>query len=116
MIETFTDFDPAEYLSTPEAIVEFMRDTQETGDTSYIDKAIEVVARAKERTELSRECPMRKRAFLPATNQHAGEQTRRSGLLGTNQILHLKPTQICGPSLKSRTPRPVFFIFFRYIS
>ena len=46
MIETFTEFDPAEYLSTPEAIVEFMRDTQETGDTSYIDKAMEVVARA----------------------------------------------------------------------
>ena len=46
MIETFTEFDPAEYLSTPEAIVEFMRDTQETGDTSYIDKAMEVVTRA----------------------------------------------------------------------
>ncbi|WP_174599587.1 hypothetical protein [Pseudomonas sp. A25(2017)] len=55
MIETFTEFDPAEYLSTSEAIAEFMRDTRETGDTSYIDKAMEVVARAKGRTELSRE-------------------------------------------------------------
>ncbi len=54
MIETFTEFDPAEYLSTPEAIAEFMRDARETGDTSYIDEAMEVVARAKGMTELSR--------------------------------------------------------------
>lgn len=54
MIETFTEFDPAEYLSTPEAIAEFTRDTQETDDTSYIDKAMEVFARAKGMTELSR--------------------------------------------------------------
>ena len=116
MIETFTEFDLAEYLSTPETIAEFMRDAWETGDANYFAKAMEVFARAKKRAELSRECPMRKRAFLPATNQHAGEQTRGSGLLGTNQILHLKSTQICGPSLRSRTPRPVFFIFCSYIS
>lgn len=54
MIETFTEFDPAEYLSTPEAIAEFMRDARASGDTSYIDKAMEVAARAKQMTELSR--------------------------------------------------------------
>jgi hypothetical protein len=47
MIETFTEFDPAEYLSTPEAIEEFMRDALETGDANYIAKAMEVVARAR---------------------------------------------------------------------
>ena len=47
MIETFTEFDPAEYLSTPEAIEEPMRDALETGDANYIAKAMEVVARAK---------------------------------------------------------------------
>jgi DNA-binding phage protein len=36
MIETFTEFDPAEYLSTPEAIEESMRDALETGDANYI--------------------------------------------------------------------------------
>lgn len=55
MIETFTEFDPAEYLSTPEAIAEFMRDARETDNTSYIAKAMEVFARAKKRAELSRE-------------------------------------------------------------
>ncbi|MET3454245.1 DNA-binding protein [Pseudomonas kilonensis] len=54
MIETFTEFDPAEYLSTPEAIAEFMRDARETDDESYIAKAMEVFARAKRMTELSR--------------------------------------------------------------
>ena len=54
MIEIFTEFDPAEYLSTPEAIAEFMRDARETDDASYIAKAMEVFARAKEMTELSR--------------------------------------------------------------
>lgn len=54
MIETFTEFDPAEYLSTPEAIAEFMRDARETDDASYIAKAMEVFARAKRMTELSR--------------------------------------------------------------
>ncbi|CAN7418837.1 hypothetical protein ACT4MW_06815 [Pseudomonas brassicacearum subsp. neoaurantiaca] len=51
MIETFTEFDPAEYLSTPEAIAEFMRNARETGDTSYIDEAMEVVARAEKGTD-----------------------------------------------------------------
>ncbi len=47
MIETFTEFDPAEYLSTPEAISEFMSDALETGDASYIAKAMGTVERAK---------------------------------------------------------------------
>lgn len=55
MIETFTEFDLAEYLSTPEAIAEFMSDALETGDTSYIAEALKVVARAEGRIELSRE-------------------------------------------------------------
>ena len=55
MTETFTEFDPAEYLDTPEAIVEFMNDALETGDAGYIAKALGVVARAKGMTQLSRD-------------------------------------------------------------
>jgi probable addiction module antidote protein len=40
MTERFTRFDLAEYLSTPEAIAEFMSDALETGDASYIAKAM----------------------------------------------------------------------------
>lgn len=57
MIETFTEFDPAEYLSTPETIAEFMSDALETGDASYsyVAKAMGSVARAKGMTEPRRE-------------------------------------------------------------
>jgi probable addiction module antidote protein len=47
MVETFTEFDPTEYLYTPEAIAEFMSDALETGDAGYIAKAMEVAARTK---------------------------------------------------------------------
>jgi probable addiction module antidote protein len=55
MTERFTRFDPAEYLSTPEAIAEFMSDALATGDARYIAKAMGVVARAKGMTKLARE-------------------------------------------------------------
>ena len=55
MTETFSDFDPAEYLTSPAAIAEFMSDALETGDAGYIAKALGVVARAKGMTELARE-------------------------------------------------------------
>ena len=41
MAETFTEFDPAEYLSSPEAIAEFITDALETGDAVYIAKAMQ---------------------------------------------------------------------------
>jgi probable addiction module antidote protein len=55
MVEKFTEFDPAEYLSSPEAIAEFVTDALETGDTAYIAKAMGVVARAKGMSELAKE-------------------------------------------------------------
>lgn len=55
MTETFTEFDPAEYLTSPDAIAEFMSDALETGDPGYVANALGVVARAKGMTELARE-------------------------------------------------------------
>lgn len=55
MVETFTEFDPADYLTSPEAIAEFVTDALETGDAVYIAKAMGVAARAKGMTELARE-------------------------------------------------------------
>jgi len=55
MTDTFTEFDPASYLTSPTTIAEFMADALETGDAPYIAKAMGVVARAKGMTELSRE-------------------------------------------------------------
>ncbi|MGY4495842.1 putative addiction module antidote protein [Pseudomonas sp. TE3610] len=53
MTETFTDYDPATYLTSPATIAEFMSDALETGDSAYVAKALGVVARAKGMTELA---------------------------------------------------------------
>lgn len=45
--ETFTEFDPADYLTSPEAIAVFVTDALETGDAVYITRAMGVAARAK---------------------------------------------------------------------
>ena len=46
MNEKFFDFDAAEYLTSPEAITQFMVDALETNDASYIIQAYTVVSRA----------------------------------------------------------------------
>lgn len=61
MAEALYSYDPAVALDSQEAIEVFMADAFETGDTTYIAKALGVVARAKgmkqiaEETGLSRE-------------------------------------------------------------
>ena len=55
MTEPIYDYDPAIALEGEEGIAVFLSDALETGDTSYIAKAMGVVARAKGMTELSRE-------------------------------------------------------------
>ncbi|MBN2701032.1 MAG: putative addiction module antidote protein [Methylothermaceae bacterium] len=54
MAEKFTKFDPAAVLETDEDIAIFMADALETGNASYIAKALGVVARAKGMTEIAR--------------------------------------------------------------
>lgn len=49
------DYDPAGALDNPEAIALFMADAFETGDSTYIAKALGVVARVKGMTEMARE-------------------------------------------------------------
>lgn len=53
--EKLYDYDPAEALTSQEAIAIFMADAFETGDTAYIAKALGVVARAKGMTEIAKE-------------------------------------------------------------
>lgn len=55
MTEKFTKYDPAAVLETDDDIAVFMADALETGDSSYIAKALGVVARAKGMTEISRQ-------------------------------------------------------------
>ena len=55
MKEPIYEYDPAAALTDPESIAIFMSDAFETGDASYIAKALGVVARAKGMTQLAKE-------------------------------------------------------------
>ena len=53
MVEKITTYDPAKALDSVEAINVFLEDAFETGDPSYIAKALGVVARAKGMTAIA---------------------------------------------------------------
>ncbi len=55
MAEKLTTFDPAEGLTTDEAIAAFMSEAFASEDASYIAHALGVVARAKGMTQIARE-------------------------------------------------------------
>ena len=52
MTEKTYDYDPADYLDSPEAIEVFLTEAFSTGDSDYIAKAIGVAAKAKGLTEV----------------------------------------------------------------
>ncbi len=54
MIEQLTTYDPVAALVDDEEIAFFMADAFETGDATYIAKALGVVARAKGMTEIAK--------------------------------------------------------------
>jgi len=55
MAEQLYDFDPAEALTSDEAIEAFLLDAFKTGEARHIAKAIGVVARAKGMTRIARQ-------------------------------------------------------------
>lgn len=55
MTETLTPFDPAEGLTSNEAISVFMEEAFKTKDPGYIAHALGVVARAKGMTQIAKE-------------------------------------------------------------
>ena len=55
MTEKLYDYDPAASLESEEAISFFLADALETGDSTYVAKALGIVARAKGMSELARE-------------------------------------------------------------
>ncbi|WP_448683686.1 addiction module antidote protein [Pseudomonas nicosulfuronedens] len=85
MTDTFTEFDPARYLTNPEAIAEFMSDALETGDAAYIAKAMGVVARAKGMTELARETGLSREQLYRSFSEH-GNPTLKTLLAVMNAL------------------------------
>jgi probable addiction module antidote protein len=55
MAEMFTKFDPVVVLETDDDIAVFMADAFETGDVSYIERALGIVARAKGMSQIARD-------------------------------------------------------------
>ncbi len=55
MVDTLTPFDPAEGLTSDEAIAVFMVEAFRTEDAGYIAHALGVVARAKGMTQIAQE-------------------------------------------------------------
>jgi probable addiction module antidote protein len=55
MAEKLTTFDPAEGLTSNDAIAGFMEEAFKTGDAGYIAHALGVVARAKGMTQIANE-------------------------------------------------------------
>ena len=55
MPEKLTPFDPAEWLTSDQAVADFMAAAFETDDPAYIAHALGVVARAKGMTQIARQ-------------------------------------------------------------
>jgi len=55
MAEKLTTYDPAEDLTSDDAIASFMAEAFESNDASYIAHALGVVARAKDMTQIAGE-------------------------------------------------------------
>ena len=63
MTEKILPYDPAESLTTPEAIEYFVNDALETGDAAYIAHALGIAARAKGMTRIPKETGLAREAL-----------------------------------------------------
>lgn len=63
MTERILPYDPAESLTSPEAIEYFVNDALETSDTAYIIHALGIAARAKGMTKVANETGLAREAL-----------------------------------------------------
>lgn len=88
--ETVTPYDPAEALTSPEAIAAFMTEAFETGDAAFIAKALGVVARAKGVSELARQTGLSRQQLYDGLSER-GNPTLKT-LIAVMQALGLTIT------------------------
>jgi probable addiction module antidote protein len=73
MTEPLIEFDPARYLTTPEAVEEYLvssfEDAAEFGDPRIITNALGVVARAKGMTQMARDAELSRTALYRALSE-----------------------------------------------
>ncbi len=66
MTEILREFDPARYLTSEEAIAEYVLAASESGDVNEMAHALGVVARARGVTDLSRQTGLSRQAIYKA--------------------------------------------------
>ena len=79
MTRKLTVYDPAEDLSSDEAIAEFMAGALETGDPGFIAHALGIVARAKGMTEIANQTGLSREQLYRSFSEN-GNPTLRTTL------------------------------------
>ena len=79
MTEMLTDFDPADHLTSDQAIVDFMSDALATNDPSYVAHALGVVVRARGQTDIADRTRL-SRVQLDRSFRAGGDPTLRTVL------------------------------------
>jgi probable addiction module antidote protein len=79
MTEKLTSFDPAELLSSDEAVAAFMADAFESGDAGYVAHALGVVARARGMAGIAKETGLSREQLYRSFSER-GNPTLRTTL------------------------------------
>ncbi|WP_257263983.1 addiction module antidote protein [Endozoicomonas sp. ONNA2] len=94
MSEPIYDYDPANYLNSPEEIETFLLEAFSTGDSGYIAEAIGVAARAKGMADVARETGL-SREQLYRSFSGEGSPTLKTLLVVLQALgLSLKPSLV----------------------
>lgn len=97
MTDKLYTYDSAETLDGPEAIAVFMADAFETGDASYIAKAIGVVAKARGMADLARDTGLARQQLYKSLSED-GNPTLKTMLAVTSALglkIVVKPAAVC---------------------
>lgn len=79
MAEKLTTYDPAEDLSTDEAVATFMAEAFQTNDAAYIAHALGVVARAKGMAQIAGQTGLSREQLYRSFSEH-GNPTLKTTL------------------------------------
>src|SRR6202035_1752299 len=85
MNKKLTTFDPAEGLTSDEAIAAFMADAFESGDAGYIAHALGVVARAKGMAQIAGQTGLSREQLYRSFSEH-GNPTLKTTLAVMNAL------------------------------
>ena len=78
-------FDPARYLTAPEAQAELLNDALASGDAGYVAQTLGVIARARGMTEVARQAGVTREALYKALSENS--DPRLTTLLGVARAL-----------------------------